>query len=63
MSNKIIENVYLAIVKENITGALVNVSAHSSKESAERGLSIMKHQYGNVEGEILCKKVYSFTGK
>ena len=57
------ENVYLAIVKYHITGVLVNVSAHSSKESAEHGLSIMKHQYGNVDGEVVCKKVYSFTGK
>ena len=57
------ENVYLAIVREKITGTVLNITAHSSQESAERGLSIMKHQYGSVDGEVVCKKVYSFTGK
>lgn len=57
------ENVYLAIVRENIAGRVLNITAHSSQESAEHGLSIMKHHYGNVDGEVVCKKVYSFTGK
>lgn len=55
------ENIYLAIIRENFTDKVLNITAHSSKESAEYGLHIMKREYGSVNGEVVCKRVYNFN--
>lgn len=55
------ENIYLAIIRENLTGKVLNITAHSSKESAEYGLSIMKREYGSINGEVVCKRIYNFN--